>query len=204
MGNTISRTQIFNLTLITGLAFMVGGVINYPLSYLAYGEASAFMTILSIVLRYLVQAIIGCFALAWQLRQQYPFKKLWLMGVSSIILGILIPAILMNQFFYALLVFPGLLIGLAFGMFLWEIQAVWIMIATCSISMLIANIYYMGTGASLQSFNVWFIDKFGQYWTSNMLIEAIPNFLLGAGIALGVGLVLRKREKDGGSFHRNS
>lgn len=78
------------------------------------------MIFMAIWLGFLVEASIGIAALAWLLKGVYPFRKLWLAGTGAFAAGVLFPALLINQFCFTLLVFPGFLIGLFFSKYLHE------------------------------------------------------------------------------------
>ena len=111
------------LMLLTGFAFVIGGFFRTFMEWLL-SQANEGETVLQILLAiwfgFLVEAAIGMAALTYLLRSVYPPRKLWLAGTGAFALGIFIPALLINQFFYALLILPGLLVGFFFSLLLKE------------------------------------------------------------------------------------
>jgi len=114
--------QKFNLpvvTILTGFAVAIGGLLK-TLGICLISSESFLLIFLIIWFGFLLESAIGMAVLAFLLRRHYPFRKLWLAGTSAFALGILFPALMMNQFFYALLILPGFLVGLFFRQFINE------------------------------------------------------------------------------------
>lgn len=112
--------SMLKVVLLTGLAFVVGGFLRTFLELTLTREENFLLIFIAIWIGFLVEAAVGISVLASLLRKVYLVKKLWIAGVGAFAAGILIPALLMNQFFMAFLIFPRFLIGLFFSMFLNE------------------------------------------------------------------------------------
>ena len=184
MPDTSKKAGLLKVTLMTGMAFLLAGSIKSPL-FQAYGEENFLQIVLVIILSYLFQGVIGCYVLAWLLRDQYPIKRLWIICVGSILIGISIPVLLFSQFFFTLLFVPYILIGFVLGIFLkGKSQTV----LSCGIGGLLANAYFMLAGNLLQPLILKINDTYG-VWLSSMVVNGVPDFLLGASIALGIALL---------------
>lgn len=105
------------VVILTGFAFAIGGLLKTLLELNLITSENFLLTFIAIWFGFVVQSAIGIAVLAFLLRRHYPCRKLWLAGTSAFALGILLPALLLNQFFYALLLFPGLLVGMFFRLF---------------------------------------------------------------------------------------
>src|SRR5690554_6449339 len=116
----------FNLlviTAVTGIGFLVGGIVRTLLLQQLVPEGVSVglsVVIPAVWFSYIVESAIGMAVLAYLFRKHYPFRRLWFVGIGAFALGSLLPAILLNQFFHLLLLLPGTLIALLFDRFLNE------------------------------------------------------------------------------------
>jgi len=191
------HSQKFNLPVVavlTGLAFATGGLFKTLLELYSFGSENFSLTFIAIWFGFLVQSAIGMAVLAFLLRRHYPFYKLWLAGTSAFALGILFPALLLNQFLYALLFFPGLLVGMFFRLFLNRQSEREILLFMITLGFLICQIMVSIFQSDIPGSN-WFREHLGPssaafFW--HMVIDAIIGFF----VALGVGLMLRGRSQE--------
>lgn len=189
-----NRLNLPRLMILTGLAFMAGGFLRTLLEWLlsqSSGGENGLLIFLVIWLGFILEAAIGMAAMGYLLRRFYPFRKLWLAGTGAFALGVLIPALLVNQFFYTLLPLPGFLVGLFFGFLLKERAGresvyLWITLGffVCQVLVFFAH--------PDAPWAIWLFDNFGSY-SLTFLMHMIENFIIGIFTALGVGLMLRKK-----------
>lgn len=180
------------IMILTGFAFLIGGLFKTFLEWYMTQIGSSFLQIcLAIWLGFLVESAIGMAVLAILLRRYYPFIKLWLSGVSAFAVGILISAFVLNQFFYALWILPGILIGLFFSLFLKEKTGkgnlmLMILIGFFICQMLLFFLPYDNSGF------IWLYEHLGP-WSVPILMHMIEDMIIGIFIALGVGLMLLRK-----------
>jgi len=132
--------------------------------------------------------------LAFLLRRHYPFRKLWLAGTGAFALGILFPALMVNQFFYALLILPGILVGLFFRQFLNEHSERKNLLFMTTLGFLVCQIMVLTFQNDIPG-SVWLREHLGPSSVSffmHMVIDAIIGFF----VALGVGLMLRRDKQE--------
>jgi len=175
---------------LTGLVFVFGGLFKTLLELHLIKTESFFLTFIAIWFGFLVQSAIGMAALAFLLRKYYPFVKLWLAGTGAFALGILFPALLMNQFFYALLLLPGLLVGMFFRLLLNEQSEQKSLLFMITLGFLICQIMLSAFQGDIP-WSSWFYEHFGPSGVTtfmHMVIDAV----IGIFVALGVGLMLRR------------
>jgi len=191
------HTQKFNLLVVavlTGFAFVIGGLFKTLLELYLIDSESFILTFIAIWFGFLVQAAIGMAVLAFLLRRHYTFRKLWLAGTSAFALGILFPALLMNQFFYALLILPGLLVGMLFRMLLSERSKRDSLLFMITLGFLMCQIMVSVFQNDIPG-AIWLREHFGPSSVTvvwHMVLDAVIGYF----VALGVGLVLRERIKN--------
>lgn len=183
------HTPKFNLLLVailTGFAFVIGGFFKTFLELYLIRSENFLLTFIAIWFGFLVQSAIGMAVLAFLLRKHYPFRKLWLAGTSAFTLGILFPALMMNQFFYALLFLPGLLAGMFFRLLLSEQSELFMITLGFLICQIMVSTFQNDIPGS-----VWLREHLGPSSVTiffHMVIDAV----IGVFVALGVGLMLRR------------
>ncbi|KJS13835.1 MAG: hypothetical protein VR67_01820 [Peptococcaceae bacterium BRH_c8a] len=190
------HTRKFNLpvvAILTGFAFMIGGLFKTFLElYLYLGtENNVFIVIW---FGFLVQSAIGMAVLAFLLRRHYPFRKLWLAGTSAFALGILFPALLLKQFIYAILFFPGLLVGMFFRMLLNEQSKRESLLFMITLGFLICNIMVSTIQNDIPG-AVWLLEHLGPS-SVTILFHMVIDIVIGFFVALGVGLMIRRRNQE--------
>jgi len=127
--------------------------------------------------------------LAGLLRKAYPFRKLWLAGTEAFALGILIPALLINQFFETTLILPGFLVGLFFSFLLHGGSGRGILPLLITLGFLLSQVLVYAVSNDKCWF-IWVHERFGSH-SVMMLIDLAQNRLIGVCTALGVSLTLR-------------
>ncbi len=189
----MKQKRQFNLPLLiilSGFAFVCGGFFRTLLEQLLTNERESFIEIfLAIWLGFLIEAAIGMAALAGLLRKSYPFGRLWLAGTGAFALGILIPALVINQFFYALLILPGFLVGWFFVLLLKESSKRGILLLMIISGFLLCQVlmFYIGNNVTWVS---WFHENFGPL-SVTILMHIAQDLIIGIFTALGIGLMLR-------------
>ena len=192
------RLKLPRLMLFTGLAFMFGGFFRTLLEQSFLNKAPGVETtgleiFLTIWLGFLIEAVVGMAVLAGLVRKSYSFRKLWLAGTGAFALGILIPALLINQFFYALLILPGVLVGLFLGLLLKERSGRGILILLVTIGFLICQVLVFSVRNDIP-WVIWLYENVGDN-SVTILMHMIQDIIIGAFVALGVGLMLRNLNK---------
>ena len=100
--------------LVTGAGFAVGGMSRIPfLGPRDYSEAAW----VGLAVPLVIQAVVGCGALAWAFRAWYPAFRMWRISVVSVVLG---SALLVagGDFYLFLLPLAGLPVGILLGLLL--------------------------------------------------------------------------------------
>ena len=189
MQESIQRFNLPIVAILTGFGFMIGGLFKTLLEWHLFISENSLLTFIAIWFGFLVQSAIGMAVLAFLLRKYYPFGKLWLLGTSAFALGILFPALLLNQFFYALLLFPGSLVGMFFRLFLKERSEQESLLFMVTLGFLICQLITITFQNNIPG-SVWLREHLGAssvMFFSHMVIDAVIGFF----VALGVGLTLR-------------
>jgi hypothetical protein len=191
------RLKLLRLMLLTGLAFMIGGflrtLLEWFLSQAAEGE-NGLQIFLAIWLGFIMEATVGMAVLSYLLRRFYPFRKLWLAGTGAFALGILIPALLINQFFYLLLILPGFLVGLFFGLLLRERAGRGKLMLLTTLGFLVCQVLVYSVRNDMP-WVIWLYKNAGSF-SVTILMHMAQNMIIGIFIALGVGLMLRSSNKN--------
>jgi len=188
------HTRKFNLpvvAILTGFAFVIGGLFKTFLELYLGTENNVFIVIW---FGFLVQSAIGMAVLAFLLRRHYPFRKLWLAGISAFALGILFPALLLNQFIYAILFFPGLLVGMFFRLLLNEQSKRESLLFMITLGFLICNIMVSTFQSDIPG-SVWLSEHLGPS-SVTFLFHMVIDIVIGFFVALGVGLMIRRRNQE--------
>jgi len=191
------HTPKFNLlvvTILTGFAFVIGGLFKTLLGRYLISSENYLLIFLNIWFGFLVESAIGMAVLAFLLRRHYPFRKLWLAGTGAFALGILFPALMLNQFFYALLILPGILVGLFFRQLLNEHSERKNLLFMTTLGFLVCQIMVLTFQNDIPG-SVWLREHLGPSSVSffmHMVIDAIIGFF----VAIGVGLMLRRDKQE--------
>jgi len=176
------------------LLFLIGGFFKTLLKLYLIGLENFSLTYIVTWFGFLVQSAIGMAVLAFLLRRHYPFRKLWLAGTSAFALGILFPALLLNQFLYALLFFPGLLVGMFFRLLLNEQPKQESLLFMITLGFLICQVMVSIFQNNIPG-SVWLHEHLGPpsvtfFW--HMVMDTVIGFF----VALGVGLMVRGGNQD--------
>ena len=163
--------------LVSGAGFVVGALSWIPVG----GQALADHLIVVVV-----QAVVGCGAMAWAFRAAYPAVRLWWIGVLAVIVGTA-PAWVWGRYFFVLALLGGLVLGWAFGLLLRRDDAVKRMVIAGlgSQALFVASVYpWAGVLDSLGC-------AFGlEVRSSFFALYSLPSLLFGVTLALGVRGVL--------------
>lgn len=185
------------LMLLTGFAFVIGGFFRTFMEWLL-SQANEGETVLQILLAiwfgFLVEAAIGMAALTYLLRSVYPPRKLWLAGTGAFALGIFIPALLINQFFYALLILPGLLVGFFFSLLLKEHSSRGIFMLVTTLGFLVCQVLVF-LARNDMAWTIWLYENAG-YYSVTILLQMVQNMIIGASMALSAGLMINNLKKN--------
>jgi len=187
----------FNLpvvTILTGFAFAISGLLK-TLGICLISSESFLLTFLIIWFGFLLESAIGMAVLAYLLRCHYPARKLWLAGTSAFALGILFPAYMMNQFFYALLILPGLLVGFFFRQFLNDQTEGKNLLFMITLGFLICQIMMPTFLINDTPGYVWLREHLGSSGVSIFLLM-VSDAIIGFFVAFGVGLMVRKDKQE--------
>ena len=187
------KLNLLKISLLTGIGFAVGGLFRTFLELTLASEENFLLIFIAIWIGFIVEAVIGLTVLAKLLRAVYPFKKLWLAGVGAFAVGILIPALLLNQFFIILLILPGFLIGLFFTMFLKEPLGRKGLILSITLGFLLCQVLVF-TIRNDMGWVLWLYDNAGDN-SLKVLIDIVMNMIIGISVAIGVGFMVRGLEK---------
>jgi len=191
------RLNLPRLMLLTGLAFMIGGffrtLLEWFLSQAAEG-GNGLQIFLTISLGFIVEAAVGMAVLSYLLRRFYPPRKLWLAGTGAFALGIVVPALLINQFFYALLILPGFLVGLFFELLLRERAGRGILMMLTTLGFILCQMMVFLVHNDM-TWVMWLYENIGSF-SITILMHMAQNMIIGTSIALGVGLMMRRNSRD--------
>lgn len=185
--------HLLKVSFLTGVAFIIGGFFRTFLELTLAREENYFFIFVAIWIGYLVEALFGISVLAWLLRRVYPYKKLWLAGMGAFAAGILIPALLINQFFVILLILPGFLIGLFFSMFLNEPSGRRGLILSITLGFLLCQVLVFSVRNDMD-WTLWLYDNVGAN-SVKVLMDIIMNMIIGVSVAVGIGLMVRRRKE---------
>ncbi|KJS10689.1 MAG: hypothetical protein VR67_17570 [Peptococcaceae bacterium BRH_c8a] len=194
MNEPIQKFNLPVISILTGFAFMIGGLLKTLGIYLIFSE-SFLLNFIVIWFGFLVEAAIGMAVLAFLLRRHYPFRKLWLAGTGAFALGILFPALILNQFFYALLILPGFLVGFFFRQLLDEKIERKNLLFMTTLGFLICQIMIL----IFQPGNdicIWLREHLGPLSDSFYMHIVIIDAIIGFFVAIGVGLMVRKDKQE--------
>lgn len=189
-----NKLNTLKVVLLTGLAFVIGGFFRTYLELkFGWGE-DVLLNFANIFGGFVVEAMIGFAVLAGLLKEIYPFKKLWLAGVGAFAAGILLPAIFVNQFFVALLIFPGVLIAILLALFL-RARSGWKgLVLSIVLGFLACQILWFALVLN-DNFLNWIYGSLGES-NVTIIMNAIVNFIIGISIAIGVLRMLRAVGKE--------
>ncbi|WP_449241174.1 hypothetical protein [Desulfoscipio gibsoniae] len=194
MNEPIQKFNLPVISILTGSAFMIGGLLKTLGIFLIFSE-SFLLNFIVIWFGFLVEAAIGMAVLAFLLRRHYPFRKLWLAGTGAFALGILFPALILNQFFYALLILPGFLVGFFFRQLLDEKTERKNLLFMTTLGFLICQIMILifqpGNGIC-----IWLREYLGPLSDSFYMHIVIIDAIIGFFVAIGVGLMVRNDKQE--------
>lgn len=182
--------SLLKVVLLTGLAFVIGGFFRTFLELTLAREGKFLLIFIAIWIGFLVEAVVGITVLASILRGVYPFKKLWMAGVGAFAAGILVPALIINQFFVILLILPGFLIGLFFSMFLNERSGRIGLILSITLGFLLCQILIYSASNDMD-WMIWIYNNIGEN-SVKILMDIVMNFIIGVSVAVGIGFMVRK------------
>lgn len=190
-------SSLIRTMVLTGLAFAAGGLFR-SLTEWFFGQSgyteSIIPIVLSIWIGFMVEAAIGMYVLARLLRDRIPFRRLYLLGLSAFAIGILIAAIMVNQFFLALLTIPGLFVGLSFALLSGKGRGRGILFGMVLTGFILSHILFVAVWSN-DALSVWLSERLG-YITLMVLMNAAVDFLIGSFVALGVFLMLQRRRQE--------
>lgn len=191
-------SSLVRTMMLTGLAFAAGGLFRTLTEWL-FGQSGYTESIIPIVLAiwigFLLEAAIGMYVLAQLLKDRIPFRRLYRMGIGAFAIGILVSAIMVNQFFLALLTIPGIFVGLAFAVLAGTGRGRGILFGMVLTGFILSHILFVAVWSN-DALSVWLSEQVGPY-TLMVLMNAAVDFLIGASIALGVCLMLQRRGQEG-------
>ena len=181
--------------LVTGAGFSVAGMSRIPfLGPLDPSEAAW----VGVAVPLVVQAVVGCGALAWAFRAWYPALRMWRIGVVSVVLG---SALLVagGDFYFFLLPLAGLLVGILLGLLLRLDRAGRMVVAGFGGYTLALVSAFVGSGL-LYELGVQVSDALGLDLGEaalNSVGFVLPDAVIGAALAFGVWWSMRpKRARD--------
>lgn len=186
--------DLLKVSFLTGIAFIIGGFFRTFLALTLAREENFLLIFIAIWIGFLVEAVFGIAVLAWLLRSVYPFRKLWLAGIGAFAAGILIPALLINQFFVTLLILPGFLIGLFFSIFIKERSGQRGLIFSVTLGFLLCQILIYSVGYD-KEWMLWMYENVGVN-SVGILMDIIMNMIIGVSVAIGVGVMVRSLNKS--------
>lgn len=190
--SSLVRTMV-----LTGLAFAAGGLFRSLTEWL-FGQSGYTESLIPIVLTiwigFMVEAAFGMAVLAHLSRDRISFRRLYLMGLAAFAIGILVSAVMVNQFFLALLTIPGIFVGLAFAILAGEGRGRGILFGMVLTGFILSHILFVAVWSN-DALSVRLSEQVGPY-TLMVLMNAAVDFLIGAFVALGVFLMLQRRRQD--------
>lgn len=182
---------------LTGLAFSAGGLFRSLTEWL-FGQSGYTESIIPIVLAiwigFMVEVAIGMVVLARLLKDRIPFRRLYLLGVSAFAIGILLAAIMVNQFFLALLTIPGIFVGLSFALLAGKGRGRGSLFGMVLTGFILSHILFVAVWSN-DALSIWLSERLG-YITLMVLMNAAVDFLIGSFVALGVFLMLQRRRRE--------
>jgi len=187
MQNHKNQFNLIIIAVLASFAFIIGGLPK-ALGICLISSESSLLIFLIIWFGFLLQSATGMAVLAYLLRSHYPARKLWLAGTSAFAMGILFPALLLNQFIYAILFFPGLLVGMFFRQFLNEQHGRESLLIMITLGFFICQIL-ISTFQNNISGTVWLSEHFGPL-SVTIIVHMIMDAIIGFFVALGVGLTI--------------
>jgi hypothetical protein len=191
------HTQKFNLpvvAILSGFAFMIGGFFRTFLEWGLITSEDFLSMFLAIWFGFLMESAIGMAVLAYLLRQHYPFRKLWAGGTSAFALGILFPALVINQFFYVLFFLPGLLVGFFLRLLLNEQSERKSLLSMTALGFLVGQILIFATQGDIP-WSGWFYEHFGPMSVTTIM-HMVMDASIGFFVAIGVGLMIRRGSQE--------
>ena len=182
---------------LTGFAFAAGGLFR-SLAEWILGRSGYSESILPIALAiwtgFMAEAAIGMAVLSHLLRDLIPFSRLYRMGLGAFAIGILIAAFTVNQFFLALLLIPGIFVGLAFALLAGKGGGRGILFGMVLLGFALCQVLFISVWGN-DNLSVWLSELVGPYMLM-FLMNAVMDFLIGAFVALGVFLMLQRRRRE--------
>lgn len=182
---------------LTGLAFAAGGLFRSLTEWLL-GQSGYSDSILPIALAiwtgFMAEAAIGMAVLSHLLRDVIPFGRLYRMGLGAFAIGILLGAFTVNQFFPALLVIPGIFVGLAFALLAGKGSGRGILLGMVFLGFALCQVLFITVWGN-DTLSVWLSELVGPF-TLMILMNAVMDFLIGAFTALGLFLMLKRRRRE--------
>jgi len=187
MQNHKNQFNLIIIAVLASFAFIIGGLPK-ALGICLISSESSLLIFLIIWFGFLLQSGTGMAVLAYLLRSHYPARKLWLAGTSAFAMGILFPALLLNQFIYAILFFPGLLVGMFFRQFLNEQHGRESLLIMITLGFFICQILISTFQNNIPG-TVWLSEHFGPL-SVTIIVHMIMDAIIGFFVALGVGLTI--------------
>jgi len=187
MQNHKNQFNLIIIAVLASFAFIIGGLPK-ALGICLISSESSLLIFLIIWFGFLLQSATGMAVLAYLLRSHYPARKLWLAGTSAFAMGILFPALLLNQFIYAILFFPGLLVGMFFRQFLNEQHGRESLLIMITLGFFICQILISTFQNNIPG-TVWLSEHFGPL-SVTIIVHMIMDAIIGFFVALGVGLTI--------------
>ena len=182
------KLNLLKMSLLTGIGFVVGGFFRTFLELTLANQENFLLIFIAIWLGFVVEAMIGMWVLAALLGSIYPFKKLWLAGVGAFAAGIFLPALLINQFFVALLILPGFLTGLFFSIFLREPKGKTTLILSITLGFIICQIMVFSVQNDM-AWTRWLYENAGVS-SVKIIIDMVMNMIIGSSVSIGVWYTL--------------
>lgn len=184
METNIIKPNLLNLSLLTGIGFVVGGFFRTFLELTLASQENFLLIFIAIWLGFLVEAMIGMSVLAGLLRNVYSFKKLWLAGVGAFAAGIMLPALFINQFFVALLILPGFLTGLFFSIFLGDRKGRTTLILSITLGFILCQIMVFSVHNDA-NWTMWMYENIGEN-SVMILVDMVMNMIIGISVSIGI------------------
>lgn len=186
------------IMVLTGLAFAAGGLFRSLAEWLlglsGYSE-SILPIALTIWTGFMAEAAVGMAVLSSLLRDLVPFHRLYRMGLGAFAIGILIGAFTVNQFFMALLLIPGFFVGLSFAFLAGRGRGRGILFGMVLLGFALCQLLFISVWGN-DAISIWLSELVGPF-PLMFLMNALMDFLIGSFVALGVYLMLRRRDREG-------
>lgn len=188
------KPNLFKLSLLTGIGFVVGGFFRTFLEVTLTSQENFLLIFIAIWVGFLVEAMIGMWVMAVFLRSTVPFKKLWLAGVGAFAAGIFLPALFINQFFVALLILPGFLTGLFFSIFLGEGKGRTTLILSITLGFIICQVLVFSVRNDM-AWTMWLYENAGEN-SVKILVDVVMNMIIGISVSIGVWYTFNRPKKN--------